>query len=98
MRYLAYFIALAVSYWVMTLADKQTNLTKKVGKILAWFMLALLLIGPVCKIVHRWHKCHAEGMGQTCPMKGHEGWKGDAKDGDKDEAKDDDDDSDDDGK
>lgn len=99
MRYLAYFVALAVSYWVMTLADKQQNLTKKVGKALSWLMLALLLIGPICKGIHHWKKCHDANANPACSMSGHgDGMgcpdhKGDAKDDD-----DDDDDSDDSGK
>lgn len=102
MYYLPYFVALAVSYWVMTYADKQQNLTKKVGKILSWFMLALLLIGPICWHVSHWKKCH-NGANPACSMGGHGDWNGAAwhKDGDmkdcqgmKDGGKEDDDDDD----
>jgi hypothetical protein len=85
MRYLAYFVALAVSYWVMTLADQQKeSLTEKVGKALSWLMLALLLIGPICKGVHQWIQCR-NGANPACSMSGHGDWNGAwcHKDGDK---------------
>lgn len=46
----AYMVGLAVGYWVLTLADKQNNTTKTLGKVFAWIIIVVSLLGPVCKV------------------------------------------------
>jgi hypothetical protein len=46
----AYLVSLAVGYWVLTLADKQEANTKTLGKVFAWIIIVVSLLGPVCKV------------------------------------------------
>ncbi|HUO58305.1 MAG TPA: hypothetical protein VMV05_09020 [bacterium] len=47
-RIVAYLISLAVGYWVLTLADKEKNNTKKIGQVIGWIIIVVSLIGPLC--------------------------------------------------
>ncbi|HVZ81864.1 MAG TPA: hypothetical protein VHE12_13840 [bacterium] len=47
-RIVAYLISLAVGYWILTLADKQSGFTKTLGKVVAWIILVVSLAGPLC--------------------------------------------------
>jgi len=47
-KIVAYLISLAVGYWVLTLADKQKNLTKTVGQVIAWAIISVSVLGPLC--------------------------------------------------
>src|SRR5581483_845028 len=44
----AFLISLAVGYWLFTLADKQSGFTKTLGQVLAWIIIVISLLGPVC--------------------------------------------------
>lgn len=47
-KIVSYLVGLAVGYWVLTLADKQTGFTKTLGKVVAWVILVVSLMGPLC--------------------------------------------------
>jgi|GEM_PF-3587313 len=49
-KIVAYLITLALGYWVLTLADKQTGLTQKMGKVIGWIILIVSLSGPLCML------------------------------------------------
>ena len=44
----AFLISLAVGFWLLTLAEKQNDYTKTLGKVFAWIIIAVSLLGPVC--------------------------------------------------
>lgn len=41
-------IAVALGYWVLTLADNQTNLTKRIGQVVGWVVMLTALSGFLC--------------------------------------------------
>jgi hypothetical protein len=43
-----YLVSLAVGYWVFTLAEKEKGFSKTLGKIVAWTILVVSLLGPLC--------------------------------------------------
>ena len=47
-RIVAYLIGLAVGYWVLTLADKEKDFTKTVGKVIGWVIIVVSFFGPLC--------------------------------------------------
>ena len=49
-RIVAYLIALAVGYWVMTLAEKEKDHVKTIGKVIAWIIIVISLVGPACML------------------------------------------------
>jgi hypothetical protein len=67
-KIVAYLISLAVGYWVLTLADKQKNLTKTVGQVIAWAIISLSILGPLC-IGYCRIKCQPTSA--SCPWMGH---------------------------
>jgi len=81
MHILGYVIALAIGYWMRTLADQQKNFTKTLGKILSWIVIIVCLVGPFCRAVHHWRACHSSAACSSW-----KGCHGDSKDkGDKDD-------------
>ena len=72
-RVAAYLISLAVGYWVMTLADKQSGFTQKIGKAIAWIIILVSLCGPLCIAASRFC-CHGQMAAcmsmRDCPMGG----------------------------
>ncbi len=67
-----YLATLAVGYWVLTLAESQKNLTKQIGKIIAWVIIAVSVMGPLCIAGSRM-KCYSDpskcASMSDCPMK-----------------------------
>lgn len=47
-RILAYLIGLALGYWVLTLAEKEKNHTKTIGRAIGWIIIVVSFIGPLC--------------------------------------------------
>ena len=79
----AFLITLAVGYWLLTLAEKQGGLTKTLGRIFAWIIIVVSLLGPVCVVTSAFC-CHSygggwhhRGMSGCCMMDGRGGMKGD---------------------
>lgn len=79
----AFLISLAVGYWVLTLAEKQSGFTKTLGQVFAGIIIVVSLLGPVGVVAsafcHRGHggygdRCswgggwHRHGMGGQCMM------------------------------
>lgn len=76
----AYLVSLAVGYWVFTLAEKEKGFTKTLGKVVAWTILVVSLLGPLC-IAGKAIVCHAHPGScfatEACPWGGHMGgWRG----------------------
>lgn len=80
----AFLITLAVGYWLLTLAEKQGDLTKTLGMVFAWIIIVVSLLGPVCVVAYAFCRhsygggWHHRGMGDCCMMDGKGGMKGDA--------------------
>jgi len=71
-KILSYLVGLAVGYWVLTLADKQTGFTKTLGKVLAGIILVVSLVGPLC-LGGQAVFCHMNSSCQysaSCPWNG----------------------------
>ncbi len=96
-RIVAYLLSLAVGYWVLTLAEKEKNNTKKIGKVIGWIIIVASLIGPLC-LAGSAMRCasHSEACAYSsnCPWTGHhsmmddkEMMNGQGMMGDKDKAK-----------
>jgi hypothetical protein len=47
-KIVAYLFSLAVGYWVLTLADKEKNLNKKIGKWIGWIIIVVSICGMLC--------------------------------------------------
>ena len=58
-RIVVYLITLAVGYWVMTLAEKEKNRTKTIGKVIAWIIILVSFFGPLCAVASKWH-CNSD--------------------------------------
>ena len=73
-RIVAYLISLAVGYWVLTLAEKEKNTNKKIGKVVGWIIIVVSLIGPLCITGSRVF-CHGSSCSymQSCPWGGSHG-------------------------
>jgi len=73
-RIVAYLVSLAVGYWVLTLAEKEKNNTKKIGKVIGWIIIVVSLIGPLCLAGSAIH-CVSSGGSCTyssnCPWTSH---------------------------
>ena len=70
---LGYLIGLGIGYFVLTHADKQKGLTKKVGTAIAWLIIVVSLIGPLCAGYYRM-KCHSGSP--ECSYMSHDQEKG----------------------
>ena len=73
-RIVAYLISLAVGYWVLTLADKEKNNTKKIGKVIGWIIIVVSLIGPLClagSAIRCVSNPAACSYSSNCPWSGH---------------------------
>lgn len=70
----AYLIALAVGYWVLTLAVKEKGTNQKIGKVIGWFIIVVALGGMVCSTACRLCS-HMRGdscsYSSSCPWMGH---------------------------
>jgi hypothetical protein len=70
----AYLLTLAVGYWVLTLAEKEKGLNKKIGKFVGWAILIVSLVGPLC-LAASCLVCHSRGdacsTSSSCPWSGH---------------------------
>ena len=53
----AYLFSAAVGYWVLTLAGKEKNFTKKVGCVVGWAIMVTSLVGLLCIATNRLF-CH----------------------------------------
>ncbi|SRR5665213_1275716 len=75
----AYLITLAVGYWILTKAENEKDFTKTIGKVIAWIIIVISLLGPVCAVTsavcrnHYSAACASEGAGG--------GWRHHDKDG-----------------
>lgn len=49
-RIVAYLITLAVGYWILTKAENEKDFTKIIGKVIAWIIIVVSLLGPVCAV------------------------------------------------
>ncbi len=67
-RIVAYLIALAVGYWVLTVAEKEQNLNKKLGKVIGWIIIIVSLCGPLCLAGS--HMICRSGSANCCWMQG----------------------------
>jgi hypothetical protein len=47
-RIVAYLVGLAVGYWVLTLAEREKNFTRTVGKVIGWIIIVVSFFGPLC--------------------------------------------------
>lgn len=69
-------IAIALGYWVLTLAENQLNFLKIVGRIAGWLVMLVAFIGLLCNAgvgLCRMKSCPKEGMAMGaghpgCPM------------------------------
>jgi hypothetical protein len=73
-RIVAYLITLAVGYWILTKAESEKDHVKTIGKVIAWIIIVVSLIGPVCMVTtavcrHACGPACCSSMG--CPS---EGW------------------------
>ncbi len=72
-KIVAYLFTLALGYWVLTLADKQTGFTQKLGKVVGWIILIVSLSGPLCMLGsclagHCMMGSHCSMGMSNCPM------------------------------
>jgi hypothetical protein len=49
-RIVAYLITLAVGYWILTKAENEKDFTKIIGRVIAWIIIVVSLLGPVCAV------------------------------------------------
>jgi hypothetical protein len=70
----AYLIALAVGYWVLTLATKEKGNNQKIGRVIGWVIILVAAGGLVCSAACRAY-CHLRSDSCTyssaCPWTGH---------------------------
>ncbi len=66
-RIVAYLIGLAIGYWVLTVAEKETGFNKKLGKVVGWIILIVSLCGPLCLAGSRMMCCSSSS--NCCWMK-----------------------------
>ncbi len=68
-----YLLTTAVGYWVLTLAEKEKNNNKKIGKIIGWVIIGVSLCGCLC-LAGRAVLCHPRygqcSSFQSCPWSG----------------------------
>ena len=57
-------VTAAVGYWVLTLAAKEKEGTKKIGHLVGLIIIVVSLLGAACKI-------YCQVSGSSCPMEGH---------------------------
>jgi hypothetical protein len=70
-KIVAYLFSLAVGYWVLTLADKEKNLNKKIGKWIGWIVIVVSICGMLCSASFCMKCCSKSGCGPStwgCPM------------------------------
>ena len=77
MQLLGWAVALGVGYWIMTHADQQKDFTRILGKILAWLIIVVCVLGLLANLGK-----HAKKHGQSAcvfsqgqHMGGPGGWK-----------------------
>jgi hypothetical protein len=68
-KIVAYLFSLAVGYWVLTLADKEKNLNRKIGKWIGWIIIVVSVCGMLCATAFCM-KCRA-GANCNMPKWGH---------------------------
>lgn len=64
-------IALALGFWVLTLADNNPNPLRLVGRIVGWTILIVAAGGLICSATFgmcRMKMCPKPGMAAGCPM------------------------------
>jgi hypothetical protein len=74
-RIVAYLISLAVGYWILTLAEKEKDHTKVIGRVIGWIIivvsLCVSLCGPLCLAASAWCR-HSSACcsysASYCPM------------------------------
>ena len=73
-RIVAYLFGLALGYWVLTLAEKEKNFNKKLGKTIGWVIIVVSILGPLCLAGSRVF-CHAYSGScagaWACPYENH---------------------------
>jgi hypothetical protein len=70
-KIVAYLFSLAVGYWVLALADKEKNLTKKIGKWIGWIIIVVSVCGMLCATAFCMKCCGGGKCNMTkwgCPM------------------------------
>jgi hypothetical protein len=81
----AYLITLAVGYWILTKAENEKDFTKIIGRVIAWIIIVVSLLGPVCAVTSSvcrnhdgaacggWHHHEMDScdtMNSQCPFEG----------------------------
>ena len=74
----ALLVTSAVGYWVLTLAAKEKEGTKKLGHLVGLIIIVVSLLGVACKIYYQVSACSGKyGMmgrgGMFCPFTGKSG-------------------------
>jgi hypothetical protein len=79
----AFLISLAVGYWLLTLAEKQGGLTRTLGRVFAWIIIVVSLMGPLGLAASAWCRhCHGGRYGYSDRCSWHQGgWQGQGMDG-----------------
>ena len=47
-KIVAYLFTLALGYWILTLAEKEKNLNKRIGKWIGWIIMVVSICGCLC--------------------------------------------------
>ena len=69
----ALFFSTAAGYWVLTLAAKEKEGTKKIGHLVGLIIIVVSLLGAACGIYRQVSACSGKyGMmgGKACPFTG----------------------------
>ena len=71
----ALLVTSAVGYWVLTLAAKEKEGTKKLGHLVGLIIIVVSLLGVACKVYYQISACSGKyGMmgrgGMSCPFTG----------------------------
>jgi hypothetical protein len=72
-KIVAYLFSLAVGYWVLTLADKEKNTNKTIGKWIGWIIIVVSVCGMLCAATFCMKCCAGGKRNMTmwgCPMGG----------------------------
>jgi hypothetical protein len=70
----AYLITLAVGYWILTKAENEKDFTKIVGRVIAWIIIVVSLLGPVCAVTSAVCRNHYGAACGSAPWTGG-GWR-----------------------
>jgi hypothetical protein len=74
MALLGWALSLTAAYWLITLAEQQKDFTRTLGKIIAWVIIVVCILGLLSRMGH-----HGKGgRGSACAFsQGHKGeWGG----------------------